>query len=178
MPPKTTDLCDACESAFVCLLQFRGFGRRRAFSGPISTVRGQDVLGSLRDALSSPGEGRVLVIDGGAAPGYALFGDLMAARARDNGWNGVVVNGLIRDSVEIDTMDLGVRALGTVPRRPPGRGHGERDVPVVFGGVTFTPGDWIVADDDGVIVLPSGLTERDIPTADVVAATAAYAEGR
>jgi regulator of ribonuclease activity A len=97
--------------------------------------------------------------------------------ASRNGWAGLVINGALRDGHEIDGMDIGVKALGTVPKRGERAGAGERDVPVTFGGVTFVPGQRLVADDDGVIVLPAGLTERDIRVDDVVAATAAYAAG-
>jgi regulator of ribonuclease activity A len=121
----------------------------------------------------------VLVIDGGEAGWRALFGDVMAGLAARNGWAGVVVNGAIRDRVEIDQMDIGVKALGTVPRRANIGGRGEIDVPVQFGGVTFTPGARLVADEDedGVIVLPPGLMESSIQVADAIAATATYAAG-
>jgi regulator of ribonuclease activity A len=94
-----------------------------------------------------------------------------------NGWAGVVVNGVIRDCVEIAGMDIGVKALGTVPRRAIVGGSGEVDVPVHFGGITFSPGARLVADEDGVIVLPPGLTESNIRVADAIAATAKYAAG-
>jgi regulator of ribonuclease activity A len=94
-----------------------------------------------------------------------------------NGWAGLVIHGAIRDGHEIDGMDIGVKALGTVPKRGERTGAGEKDVPVTFGGITFVPGRRLVADDDGVIVLPEGLTETGIRIDDVVAATAAYAAG-
>ena len=106
-----------------------------------------------------------------------LFGDVMAATASRNGWAVLVINGVIRDGAEIDAMDIGVKALGTVPKRGVRTGAGEVDVPVSFGGITFTPGLRLVADEDGVIVLPQGLTERDIRVDDVLAVTAAYAAG-
>jgi len=175
MTPKTSDLCDACADAQACALPLRGFGRRRAFAGAIRTVRCHEDIALMRDAVGRPGHGQVLVIDGGGSLARALFGDVMAEVAVRNGWAGVVVHGAIRDSVEIDAMDIGVKALGTVPRRGGRTGAGEVDVPVSFGGITFTPGHRLVADDDGVIVLPAGITEADIPVADALAATAAYA---
>jgi regulator of ribonuclease activity A len=105
----------------------------------------------------------------------ALFGDVMAELAARNGWAGLVIHGVVRDADELNTIDIGVKALGTVPKRGNRTGAGERDVSVHFGGVTFTPGDHLVADADGVIVLPTGLTVADIAVHDVVAATAAYA---
>jgi regulator of ribonuclease activity A len=175
MSLKTSDLCDACEQAVPCALPLRGWGRRRAFAGAIRTVRCHEDIALMRDMVNQPGQGQVLVIDGGGSLSRAIFGDVMAAVASRNGWAGLVINGAIRDGVEIDAMDIGVKALGTVPKRGERTGRGEVDIPVTFGGVTFIPGRRLVADDDGVIVLPEGLAETDIRTDDVVAATAAYA---
>ena len=116
----------------------------------------------MRNAVNQPGHDQVLVIDGGGSLARALFGDVMAEIASRNGWAGLVINGAIRDSVEIDAMDIGVKALGTVPRRGERTGAGEVDVPVSFGGIEFTPGNRLVADEDGVIVLPAGVRESDI----------------
>lgn len=171
---KTSDLCDACEAAQACELFFSGFGRRRAFSGDIRTFRYAGGLKPLRDLVNEPGAGLVLVIDCAGMFSRALFGDVMAELAARNGWAGVVVNGAIRDRAEIDAMDFGIKALGTVPRRADRDGGGQRDVPVTFGGVTFVPGHRLVADDDGVVVLPAGLTESDVDIAETVAATAPY----
>jgi regulator of ribonuclease activity A len=175
MSLKTSDLCDACEQAVPCALPLRGWGQRRAFAGAIRTVRCHEDIALMRDMVNQPGQGQVLVIDGGGSLSRAIFGDVMAAVASRNGWAGLVINGAIRDGVEIDAMDIGVKALGTVPKRGERTGRGEVDIPVTFGGVTFIPGRRLVADDDGVIVLPEGLAETDIRTDDVVAATAAYA---
>ena len=175
--PKTSDLCDAADAVQACELFFTGVGRRRAFAGPIRTFRYQGGLKALRDLVNEPGAGAVLVIDGAGMNTRALFGDVMAALAVRNGWAGVVVNGAIRDRAEIDGMDIGVKALGTVPRRADPAGGGARDVPVSFGGVTFAPGLRLVADDDGVVVLPAGATEADIDVAQALAATADYVAG-
>jgi len=175
MTLKTSDLCDACDAAQPCALPFRGWGQRRAFAGNIRTLRVHEDIALMRDTVGQPGHGQVLVIDGGGSMRRALFGDVMAGLASRNGWAGLVIHGAIRDGHEIDGMDIGVKALGTVPKRGERTGKGEVDVPVSFGGVTFVPGRRLVADDDGVIVLPEGLTEAQIEVADVVAATAAYA---
>jgi regulator of ribonuclease activity A len=175
MTLKTSDLCDACDEALPCALPFRGWGQRRAFAGDIRTLRVHEDIALMRDTVNQPGHGQVLVIDGGGSLARAIFGDVMAGVASRNGWAGLVIHGAIRDGLEIDAMDIGVKALGTVPKRGQRSGAGEVDVPVSFGGVTFTPGCRVVADDDGVIVLPHGLTENDIQTEDVIAATAAYA---
>ncbi|HEX7891528.1 MAG TPA: ribonuclease E activity regulator RraA [Ramlibacter sp.] len=175
MTLKTSDLCDACEEALPCALPFRGWGQRRAFAGNIRTIRCHEDIALMRDMVGSPGHGQVLVIDGGGSLNRAVFGDVMAGVASRNGWAGLVIHGAIRDGHEIDGMDIGVKALGTVPKRGQRTGAGEVDVPVSFGGVTFVPGRRLVADDDGVIVLPEGVTEGEIEVDDVVAATAAYA---
>lgn len=159
---KTTDLSDACAEAQVCELNFMGFGRKRKFSGRIRTVRCVDGLASLRGFIDQPGSGQVLVIDGASLPWRALFGDVMGAIVSRNGWEGVVVNGYVRDRSELEAMDIGVKALGTVPRRADTTRGGEVDVPLRFGGVTFNPSARLVADDDGVLVLPSGVTEMDL----------------
>jgi regulator of ribonuclease activity A len=175
--PKTTDLCDACEDAQACAVLFQSYGLRRAFTGPMRTLRIHEDIALMRDTVSQPGLGQVLVIDGEGSVARALFGDVMAELASRNGWAGLVIHGVVRDAVELNTIDIGVKALGTVPKRGSRTGAGERDVPVRFGGVTFTPGDHVVVDADGVIVLPSGLTAADIAVDGVVAATAAYAAG-
>lgn len=174
---KTTDLCDACDGAQVCELPFVGFGLRRAFAGDIRTARYTDGISALRVLINQAGDGQVLVIDAGGLEWRALFGDVMAGLVTRNGWAGVIVNGMIRDRAEIDEMDIGVKALGTIPRRADIGGRGEMDLPVHFGGITFIPGARLVADEDGVIVLPQGLTESNIIVADAVAATAEYVAG-
>lgn len=173
--PKTTDLCDANDQILACATQFRSFGQQRAFAGNIQTICCFEDIGLMREQVNSPGEGRVLVIDGGGSLARALFGDVMADIATKNGWTGLVINGAIRDCLEIDAMDIGVKALGTVSRRGEKTGKGQVGLPVTFGGITFTPGARLVADEDGVVVLPAGLMESDIQIDDAVAATAAYA---
>lgn len=176
-PPKTTDLCDARDDVQACALLFQSYGVRRFFTGPMRTLRCFEDIGLMRDTVSQPGHGHVLVIDGGGSIARALFGDVMAELASRNGWAGLVIHGVVRDANELNAIDIGVKALGTVPKRGSRTGAGERDVPVHFGGVTFTPGDHLVADADGVVVLPTGLKAADIEVAEVVAATAAYAAG-
>jgi regulator of ribonuclease activity A len=175
---KTTDLCDACADAQVCELPFLGFGRRRRFAGAIRTVRCDGGLAGLRDLVHQPAAGQVLVVDAGGLPWRAVFGDVMGAIVGRSGWEGIVVNGWVRDRVELDAMDIGVKALGTVPRRADTGGTAAVDVPVRFGHAMFTPGAWLVADDDGVVVLPPGVTEADLDVAGTVAATATYAATR
>ncbi len=154
----TTDLCDAHEDRLVAgtlrVLDpaFRQFGPRARFAGPAATVRCLEDNSMVRAALESPGEGRVLVVDGGASLRCALLGGNLAKLARDNGWAGVIVNGCVRDVAEMAAFDVGVRALATNPKRSDRRGGGVRDVPVDIGGVRVAPGYWCYADEDGVLV--------------------------
>lgn len=136
-----------------CETQFRSFGGRAEFSGTVSTVRCANDNALVKRLLTTTdGLGRVLVVDGGASLASALMGDLIAAAAVERGWEGVVINGPVRDSVALGSLDLGIKALGTNPRKSAKDGAGEVDVPVTFGGVTFVPGRYLWADADGVLV--------------------------
>ena len=149
----TADLCDELgEEVRVCEPIFRIFGGRRSFGGLVSTVRCFEDNSFVKAAVESPGHGHVLVVDGGGSRRRALFGDKLGTAAVKNGWTGVIVHGCIRDSAELGRMDLGLRALGTMPLRSEKRGEGARDVPVRFAGVTFRPGDHVYADEDGIVV--------------------------
>lgn len=139
-----------------CDLQFRQFGGHTAFAGPISTVRCDQDNALLKSVLSEAGDGGVLVIDGGGSLHTALVGDLIADLARSNGWAGLIVNGAVRDAAALRGLELGIKALGTNPRKSAKTGAGAVDVPVTFGGVTFQPGDVLYADDDGIVLLPPG----------------------
>ncbi|WP_214411338.1 ribonuclease E activity regulator RraA [Sphaerisporangium fuscum] len=135
-----------------CDLQLRQYGGRRAFHGVIATVRCHQDNALLKGYLSEPGEGRVLVVDGGGSLHTALMGDVIAGMAVASGWSGVVINGAVRDVAALAALDLGVKALGSNPRKSTKNGTGERDVPVSFGGVTFLPGAELFSDDDGILV--------------------------
>ena len=149
----TSDLFDEHPGAASCETQLRQFGGARSFSGPIATVRCYEDNVLLRAQVSAPGDGRVLVVDGGGSFGCALLGDNIAELAVSNGWSGIVVNGCVRDVVALAELPIGIKALGTNPRPSGKTGAGEIDVPVTFGGVEFVPGASLHADDDGVIVL-------------------------
>ncbi|MBO2458600.1 ribonuclease E activity regulator RraA [Actinomadura violacea] len=135
-----------------CETQFRRYGGRAAFAGPVATVRCHRDNGLVKRLLNTPGEGRVLVVDGGGSLASALMGDMIAASAVANGWAGVVINGAVRDVVALGGLDLGVKALGSNPRKSAKDGAGEVDVPVEFGGVEFRAGDWLYGDEDGIVV--------------------------
>jgi regulator of ribonuclease activity A len=154
-PVPTADLADQHGDRLrVCDVQFRQFGGHRAFAGLVSTVACHEDNGLVKELLHTPGQGRVLVVDGGASLRTALTGDMIAAAAAENGWAGLVVHGAVRDSTELAKLPLGVQALGTTPRKSAKDGAGAVDVPVGFGGVVFSPGDVLHADDDGVVLLP------------------------
>ena len=149
----TSDLFDEHPGAASCETQFRQFGGVRSFSGRIATVRCREDNVLLRAQVSTPGAGRVLVVDGGGSFRCALLGDNIAELAASNGWSGIVVNGCVRDVAALAELPIGIKALGTNPR-PSGKvGAGEVDVPVTFGAAEFTPGAMLHADDDGLIVL-------------------------
>ena len=153
MAYNTADLCDAHEQDLhVVQSMFLRYGRLAAFDGPIATVKCYEDNSKVREALSEPGEGRILVVDGGGSQRRALFGDLLGELAVRNGWKGIVINGCIRDSAAIDQLEIGVRALGTIPLKTHKRGDGQRDVSVSFAGVTFRPGEHLYADADGIVV--------------------------
>jgi regulator of ribonuclease activity A len=151
---KTADLYDLHEEQLqVCKPGFRHYGGYKAFNGPITTLKCFEDNSKVREQLDQAGEGRVLVVDGGGSLRCALLGDILAQKAVDNGWAGVVVNGCIRDAAEIGGMPLGVMALATNPRKSVKKGMGDIGVEVKFSGVTFKPSEWLYADEDGIVVL-------------------------
>ena len=131
---------------------FKSYGGHPRFSGRIATLKVFEDNSLVREMLASPGEGRVLVVDGGGSLRCALVGDQLGALGVKNGWTGIIVWGCIRDSVAINGQAIGVRALETTPRNSIKKGAGDKDVEVYFGGVSFRPGEWLYADEDGVIV--------------------------
>jgi regulator of ribonuclease activity A len=150
---NTADLYDEYgERLRVVMPMFRHFGAAAAFHGEIVTVKVFEDNQLVRTALSQDGTDRVLVIDGGGSLRTALVGDRIAQLACDNHWAGMVINGCIRDSVEINEIAIGIRALDTNPARPAKDGAGETMLPVSFGGVIFVPGEFLYADEDGVVV--------------------------
>ena len=159
----TADLCDRHDEQLrngelrVVAPMFRSFGGRKAFHGPIATLKLFEDNSFVRKALEQPGAGRVLVIDGGGSTRRALVGDQLAALGVKNGWAGIVVYGCIRDSAAIATMDIGVFALATHPQKTDKKHVGETDIPVNFGGTSFHPSDWLYADEDGVLVARTAL---------------------
>jgi len=156
---STCDLCDLhrndSSGAFRVLPPlYRDFGARRRFAGAVSTVKCFEDNSVVRAALDEPGRHRVLVVDGGGSLRRALFGGNLATAAERNGWAGVVVHGCVRDSAELAQAEVGIRALALVPLPTDKRNQGERDVAVQIEGVWVRPGDWLYADEDGIVVMP------------------------
>lgn len=155
---QTADLCDAHEGRVkIVSPMFRSYGGQKAFCGQITTLKVFEDNSLVRTALEGPGQGKVLVVDGGGSMRCALVGDQLALLGVKNQWAGVIVYGCIRDSKAIGTMELGLFALGTHPLKSIKKGAGDHDIAVTFGGVTFTPGHFVYADEDGVVVSDSSL---------------------
>jgi regulator of ribonuclease activity A len=153
-PRPTADLVDEIgPDVRSCDLQLRQYGGQSQFAGPITTVQCFEDNALLKSVLSEPGNGGVLVIDGDGSLHSALVGDIIAGLGRDNGWAGLIINGAVRDSATLRTLDIGIKALGTNPRKSTKTGAGLRDVAVEFGGVMFVPREIAYSDDDGIVVV-------------------------
>lgn len=149
----TTDLCDThADALHIAAPIFRSYGGNSAFHGRIATLKIFEDNGLVRQVLDTPGDGRVLVIDGGGSLRCALLGDQLAALAVMHNWSGVVVWGCIRDALALSTLALGVLALATHPQKTVKKNLGDREVSVNFAGIDFRPGGWLYADEDGLIV--------------------------
>lgn len=159
MENLTPDLCDEYPDLIeVVEPLFSNFGGRVAFGGQIVTVKCFEDNSLVKEELAKPGAGKVLVVDGGASMRRALMGDMIAENAVKNGWEGVVIYGCIRDVDVIMSLDLGVQAINTVPMKTDKRGEGQRDIPVTFAGVTFKPGAFVYADNNGIVISPQALS--------------------
>jgi regulator of ribonuclease activity A len=154
----TPDICDAYPDVKVLEPLFLNLGGPDAFYGPVRTVKCFEDNSRVKEAVGEPGDGAVLVVDGGGSLRCALLGDMLAAKAADNGWAGIVVYGCVRDVDVLNDTALGVQAIGTHPRRSEKRGEGQRDVTVTFAGVTIAPGQWLYADNNGIVVASEELT--------------------
>lgn len=150
----TADLADQLGQALSsCDLQLRRYGGRSSFTGRVRTVRCLEDNALVKSTLARDGQGQVLVVDGVGSLHTALMGDVIAASAVANGWVGVVINGAVRDVAALRQLDLGIKALGSNPRKSAKDGSGEVDIAVTFGGVTFRPGQQLWSDEDGIIVI-------------------------
>lgn len=158
MQISTAELYDAHEAIVqVAEPLFRDFGKVRAFAGPVATVKVFEDNRLVEQVLEEPGQGRVLLVDGGGSLHCAVLGDRLARLAIDNGWKGVIVHGCVRDSRTLASLPLGVKALAVHPRRSAKRGDGDRGGLVTLAGVTVHDGDWVYADEDGILISDSPL---------------------
>lgn len=149
----TPDLCDAYPDLVRVLEPMvHNFGGRDSFGGEIVTIKCFEDNSLVKEAAGTDGRGKVMVVDGGASLRRALLGDMIAENAVKNGWEGFIIYGCIRDVDAIAALDLGVQALGAIPLKTEKRGIGDLNVPVTFGGVTFNPGEYVYADNNGVVV--------------------------
>ncbi|GAV20426.1 regulator of ribonuclease activity A [Mariprofundus micogutta] len=150
---KTTDLYDDyLEALQVAAPVFRDFGGRQSFSGQIVTLKALEDNTFLKAAFETDGRGKVLVVDSAASMRCAMMGDVMASLGASNGWEGVIINGCIRDSADVAKVDLGVKALATIPRKTTKRNQGVMDIPLRFADVVFNPGEYVYADEDGIVL--------------------------
>ncbi len=154
---STPDLSDAAPGARAIELPLSNYGGHRRFGGRVVTIKCHEDNSLVKQCVGEPGEGRVIVVDGGGSRRRALLGDMLAEQAAANGWAGLVINGVIRDVDEIGATPLGVQALGTCPVKTEKLGVGQRDIPLHFGGVEIHPGDYIYADNNGVLVSRTAL---------------------
>jgi len=154
----TPDLCDAYPDLVQVLEpMFSNFGGRDSFGGQIVTLKCFEDNSLVREQVDVEGKGKVLVVDGGGSLRRALLGDMLAQKAASNGWEGLVIYGCIRDVDVIAQTDVGVQALASHPLKTDKRGIGELNVKVTFAGVTFVPGHYLYADNNGILVSPSEL---------------------
>ena len=158
MGKATADLYDEHgERLRVLAPIFNDYGGVTDFEGSVTTVKVHEDNLLVRTALEEPGNGKVLVIDGGGSTRCALVGDLLAALGSENGWAGIVVYGCIRDSGPISNIAIGVKAIATNPRKSVKKGAGDRDIVVQFAETTIAPGDYLYADRDGILIAPAKL---------------------
>jgi regulator of ribonuclease activity A len=150
----TCDLYDRFEArARVASPVFADFGKRQRFCGEVVTVKCFEDNSRVKELLATPGQGKVLVVDGGGSLRAALMGDLIAKGAVNQGWEGVVIHGCVRDRAALAQLELGIKALATNPTRTVRTGEGQTGLPVTIAGIRCAPGDWLFADEDGVLVL-------------------------
>jgi len=150
---QTADLWDDYASQLTCLTPiFKSFGQKSSFAGKVVTLKLFEDNSLVREQLSKDGTGKVLVVDGGGSLRCALVGDRLAQKAMDNHWEGIIVYGCIRDSMIINQMNVGIRAVNTCPVRSIKRGEGQEGLVVRFAESVIKPGNYIYADADGVVV--------------------------
>lgn len=159
MTYSTPDLCDDNpELVRVLEPMMANFGGRESFGGEIVTIKCHEDNSLVKENAGKPGHGKVMVVDGGGSLRRALLGDMIAENAVRNGWEGLIIYGCVRDVDALVTLDLGVQALASIPLKTDKRGIGDLNVDLIFGGVTFVPGEYVYADNNGVVVSSESLS--------------------
>ncbi|WP_148253869.1 ribonuclease E activity regulator RraA [Aidingimonas lacisalsi] len=148
----TPDICDAHPQVDVLDPLFVNCGGLDAFHGPIRTIKCFEDNSRIKEAVAEPGDGAILVVDAGGSLRCAVLGDMLAEQAAGNGWAGIVIYGCVRDIDVLAETELGIQALGVHPRKSEKHGEGQRDIDVTFAGVTVTPGQWLYADNNGILI--------------------------
>lgn len=161
MDPSTCDLSDEYgERGRVVAPVFRHFGGKRRFKGEVVTIKCFEDNSRVKEMVDTEGAGRVLVVDGGGSLRYALLGDMVAKKAIARGWEGIVIDGCVRDVAELGALDLGVLARAPMPRRSLKNGEGQVNVPIELAGTPCTPGDMLFADEDGVFIIDRAMLTK------------------
>ncbi len=159
---STPDLCDAYPDLVRIVAPiFRNYGGKSSFGGEIVTIKCFEDNSRVKESAGTKGEGKVMVVDGGGSLNKALLGDLIAEAALDNGWEGFIIYGCIRDVEPINAMNIGVKALNSIPLKTERKGDGEMNIPITFGGVTFNPGEFVYSDETGIIVSSEPLIKTE-----------------
>ncbi|WP_346798441.1 ribonuclease E activity regulator RraA [Halomonas sp. Bachu 37] len=153
----TPDICDTYPEVTVLNPIFANYGGIEAFYGPIRTIKCFEDNSLVKQAVAEPGDGAVLVVDAGGSHRCAMLGDMLAEQAVKNGWAGVLMYGCVRDVDILAELELGVQAIGHHPRKSEKRGEGQRDGEVTFAGATLVPGQWLYADNNGVLIATNEL---------------------
>ncbi len=162
--PSTPDLCDKLEESIRIVdpsLGFRNYGGKDHFGGRIVTVKCFEDNSVVKQLAKTNGQGKVLVVDGGGSRRRALLGDQVALEFVNNGWEGLVIYGSVRDVDELEKLDLGIQTLGPSPIKTVKRNEGQTGIPVTFGGVTFIEGDWIVCDNNGIVTDTTDMSKQN-----------------
>lgn len=158
MKKSVPDICDDYLSEIEVLQPlFHAYGGKQKFSGEIVTIKCFEDNSLVKQTLAKPGHGKVLVVDGGGSLRCALLGDLLGAMAAENGWQGILINGCVRDVEILRDIDIGVRALNCHPLKSNKRNEGQLNIPVCFAGVDFTPGQHLYADENGIVTAKAKL---------------------
>ncbi len=150
---KTADLCDDyADRLKLCKTPFNSYGKKKEFQGEIRTVETYEDNSMVKESLETIEPGTVLVVDGGGSINCALLGDQLAAIAAERNINGIIINGCVRDTADLAHIEVGIKAIGTCPFKSKKGGKGIKGGTLTFGEAEWIPGQYVYADDDGIII--------------------------